>query len=43
MKQFAILTAVIASLTTFSVAQAHPVQVQKPWNPTIDSPVFQGN
>lgn len=43
MKQLAILAAVIASFAAVSAAQAHPVQVQKHWNPTLESPVFQGD
>ena len=43
MKQLAILAAVIASLAAASVAQAHPVQPQNHWNPTLESPVFQGD
>ena len=45
MKQFAIVTAVIASLAAASVAQAHPVQMKNHAGSEsiLESPVFQGD
>ena len=45
MKQLAIFTALIASLATVSVVQAHPVQPQNhvDSDTILESPVFEGD